>query len=288
MTQKWTFNTLGAIATHVHPRPSGSATTLTVNDAAYTSGFLTSLTATKQGGTTQPIVSANYHESGRLADYTTGNATPNVKTTIVADGVIPSRPASITAVSTVSGTLFPTGSYVYDGLNNIKSMGSDTFTYDSRSRLKQSVYTGTGGGTQDFTYDRYGNLTSKAGVNPVTLTTTTGTNHLAAGIGTYDDRGNMTSFLVGGVAQETLFHDQLNRLYRSLDVSVPDFPYVYDGGGARERRCRAARPPPRRKSSCKAAISRGLTFRRAENGSSAGPRKKSGRPETAAISSSKL
>jgi RHS repeat-associated protein len=233
VTQSWTFNTLGAIATHVHPRPSGSATTLTVNDSTYTAGFLTNVTATQQGGLNQQIVSANYHQSGRLSDYTTGSSSPNVKTTIAADSVVPSRPLSFTSVKTGGTTLWSSGNYAYDTAYSPKAIGStDTFAYDGRSRTTSATYTGTGGGTQGFTFDRYGNLTSKTGINPVTLTTDVTTNHLSTGVGAYDDRGNLVSF-TSSAGTQTQAHDLLNRLYQTVDTSGTNFTYLYDGGGER-------------------------------------------------------
>ena len=231
VTQSWTYNTLGAIATHVHPRPSSSTTTLTVNDSTYTAGFLTNITATKQMGSPVQIVSANYHESGRLSDYTVGNS-PAVTTTISADSVIPSRPSRFLA-KTPSTTLWDSGSYVYDGGSSVKKIGTtDTFVYDGRSRITSAAYTGTGGGTQGFTFDRYGNLTSKTGINAVPLTTTATTNHLIGTIGTYDDRGNLATF-TSGAGTQTVFHDLLNRMYRTVDTSGSDMVYLYDGGGER-------------------------------------------------------
>ncbi len=235
VTQKWTFNTLGATSTHALPRPSGSATTLTVNDGAnggvYTSGFLTNVTATRNGGTTQQIVAANYHESGRLSDYTTGSSTPHVKTTIAADSVVPSRPASITSVNSPGGaTLFQTGLYKYDGLDSVKQAGSDAFSYDGRSRITSASLSGAG--SQGYTFDRNGNLTSKTGTNAATLTTDASSNHLATSIAVYDDRGNVSTF-TGATGTVTMIHDLLNRQYRTVDPSGTDFTYLYDGGGER-------------------------------------------------------
>ena len=92
VTQSWSYNSLGLVTTHTHPRPLGSTTTFTVNNVDVTSGFLTRITAGWQGGGPQQIVTANYHQTGRLADYATGSATPYVKTTIAAESVMPSRP----------------------------------------------------------------------------------------------------------------------------------------------------------------------------------------------------
>ena len=143
VTQSWTYNTLGAIANHVMPRPSPSSSSLTVNDDVYTSGFLTHVAATNQALSTQSIVSANYHQSGRLSDYTFGTS-PGVTTTIAADAVIPSRPSSFTTVKSPSTTLFQTGAYKYDTGNNVKQIGSDLYGYDGRSRITSAALSGRG------------------------------------------------------------------------------------------------------------------------------------------------
>lgn len=217
VTQSWTYNTQGLVSTHTHPRISGAATTLTINDSEYTSGLLTKITAS--GSSSQQLVTANYHESGRLSDYTTGFPT-TVTTTIAADGVVPSRPGQIS--SSVGG--FNTGAYSYDGAGNIKKMGaSDTFTYDSRSRITQAKYTTP---TQNFTYDRYGNILNKAGA--VLCSGSACTNNRITGAA-YDSRGNMTAY-----TNQTLSFDLLNRQYGNIDGTLQtDFTYLYDGAGER-------------------------------------------------------
>lgn len=238
VTQTWTYNSLGLLSAHSHPRGVGATTSLTVNDDDYASGLLANITATRQGGVTQQVVSARYADTGLFADYTTGNvALPNVKTTVLPLSQVPSRPGQIKAEKvTLSGTtpLWDTGSYTYDGAGNIKVMGGDSFRYDTRSRLTSAKYGSTPGCTdggfsmsQCFTYDKYGNLTAKAGVNAIPLPTTAGTNHLQSGI--YDDRGNLDIF-----GTENLDFDLLDRQFRNINGTLgTDFVYVYDGGGER-------------------------------------------------------
>ncbi len=216
VTQTWTYNSQGRMASHTQPRAAGASSSLTVNDADYSSGSLTRVTASWQGGGSQQLVAANYHESGRLADYSTGS-TGTVKTTISPDGLIPSRPGQIS----VNTGAFATGAFAYDGAGNIKSMGSsDTFSYDARSRITQAKYGST---TQIFMYDRYGNLLTRAGT---TLCTGTCANNRIAGA-VHDDRGNMTT-----LGSETLAYDLLNRQIAETNASS-DFAYLYDGAGER-------------------------------------------------------
>ncbi len=215
VTQSWTYNVQGRMASHAQPRAAGSSTSLTVNDADYTSGSLTRVTASWQGGS-QQLVTANYHESGRLADYSTGSLGA-VRTTISPDGLVPSRPGQISA----STGAFSTGTFAYDGAGNIKSLGSsDTFSYDARSRITQARY---GSPTQSFTYDRYGNLLTRAGA---TFCAGTCANNRITGA-VHDDRGNMTVF-----GSETLAHDLLNRQVAETNGSS-DYAYLYDGEGER-------------------------------------------------------
>jgi len=68
------------------------------------------------------------------------------------------RPASIGTVGvTLSGTPgagdWNTGSYSYDAGGNISAMGSETYTYDTVSRLVSS----TRGGGENYTFDPFGN-----------------------------------------------------------------------------------------------------------------------------------
>jgi RHS repeat-associated protein len=94
------------------------------------------------------------------------------------------------------------GTYLYDGAGNIKSIGTDTFVYDEDERLVDATVQGN---EQQYTYDIYGNrLTATrigSAVNCVGSTNCEApvamrenpstTNHLANV--TYDDAGNVTS-----------------------------------------------------------------------------------------------
>ena len=234
-TQSWTYNSLGLVATQVHPRWSGSSTTLTVKDNDYHSGWLVNVKGTPQTGTDQQLVSSNYLPAGLLSDYTTPGSGNSVQTIITPDSLVPSRPGQIKTNMGLS-TLFNTGTYAYDGAGNVQTMGGDSFRYDMRSRLTSALYAGQSTTCTDgvamsqcFTYDRYGNLTSKAGINPATLTTAVGTNHLSSG--GYDGRGNLASSALSG---DSLSYDLLNRQVENINsVQGTDFIYLYDGAGER-------------------------------------------------------
>ncbi|MGA8808308.1 MAG: RHS repeat-associated core domain-containing protein [Thermoanaerobaculia bacterium] len=95
------------------------------------------------------------------------------------------------------------GTYLYDGSGNIRSIGTDSFVYDSVGRLTQATVQGN---QQNFAYDAFGNRTATVTASgavgcvggcdvPDTAVTSQTSpqnhNHLAAA--TYDDAGNVTS-----------------------------------------------------------------------------------------------
>jgi RHS repeat-associated protein len=225
-TQSWTYNSLGLIATHNHPRSSGTfPVTYT-----YSFGLPTTITANMQ----TVASSVAYNPAGGLQSWIDGGAV----TTTIAPNVIPSRPSSI---STSNGA-FSSGTYSYDGAGNITAIGGDTFKYDGRSRLVSAFYSGQPTPCTDslgnlsrgqcFAYDRFGNLTGVSGDNARTLATSTANNHLSSG--TYDSRGNMTIF-----GTETLTWDDINRQVREQSSGV-DWKYLYDAANERIARIPAS------------------------------------------------
>ena len=102
--------------------------------------------------------------SGALGGYRTGVYLPpatfgqNVLTRIQQDA----RRARLLNISTSGAANFSTGTYAYDGAGNIIGMGSDAFTYDTRSRLTQGYLAGVGNpNCQSFSHDFYGNLLTR-------------------------------------------------------------------------------------------------------------------------------
>ncbi len=100
------------------------------------------------------------------------------------------RPESIGTVGvTLPGTPgagdWSSGSYSYDGAGNITAMGSESYSYDTISRLVSS----TRAGGETYTYDPFGNLIN---YNGRTLSVLGTTNRLAAA--GYDASGNMTAW----------------------------------------------------------------------------------------------
>ncbi|MCG8454930.1 MAG: hypothetical protein MI919_01515 [Holophagales bacterium] len=128
-------------------------------------------------------------------------------------------------ISTTGGsTGWDSGAMLYDGAGNLKSQGSDTFTYDQVSRLMNASVDSS---FQGYSYDRWGNLTSVIG-------DTTGmflppvdpdTNRLT-GV-QYDAAGNMLTAPFPNPPGSYVY-DTSNRL-----VAQATMRYLYDAFGER-------------------------------------------------------
>jgi RHS repeat-associated protein len=123
------------------------------------------------------------------------------------------------------------GTYLYDGSGNIKSIGTDSsFVYDSLGRLTVAIVQGN---QQNFTYDPFGNRTATVTANgaigcvggcdvPDTAVTAQNNNHLSAA--TYDDAGNVTN---GFGAVYT--YDGTGMVRRAtVGTDIRDFVYTAD------------------------------------------------------------
>jgi len=123
------------------------------------------------------------------------------------------------------------GTYQYDGAGNISAIGSDTYAYDTLSRLVQANVKGN---SETYVYDAFGNLISKTTTPPppavpltVSLTTATGTNHLVNQ--NYDTAGNLT-----GDGAETNEFDPVN-MQREKDIPASHLGELYVYNAADER-----------------------------------------------------
>jgi len=222
-TQQWRYNSLGLLAHHYHPRPGGAAPFAVSVDydaglpiAEYVNGV--------------PIVTGvRYQPSGSLWAYATGiGIGHDVTTSILQDStsLLP-RPSRILATAQgAPSPAFDTLGYSYDGAGNIAFIGSDSFSYDARSRLMSASLAGIG--SQAYAYDRYGNLLSKAGntfcSGACPNNQVTGASYL---------RGNLTSF-----AGQSFAYDGLDRMTSSQSSGLL-WSYAYDGGDER-----VAKVPP--------------------------------------------
>jgi RHS repeat-associated protein len=218
--QSWFHNSLGLVAHHYHPRPSGASFVVSTR---YSAG----LPVTEYVNGIPIVTSVNYQASGALGGYTTGIFT-NMRTvtSITPDTSGLPRPREIAARPESTFTnLFDTGTYAYDGAGNILSMmrsGSDldSFSYDPRSRLISASLASAG--TQTYTYDSYGNLLSKGGA---TFCTGTCTANRVTGA-SYDGRGNLT-----GYGANSYSYDALDRMV--FNQASLASSYLYNGDDER-------------------------------------------------------
>ncbi|MEM7587662.1 MAG: RHS repeat-associated core domain-containing protein, partial [Acidobacteriota bacterium] len=142
-----------------------------------------------------------------------------------------SRPGSIATSGVADGNSWSTGTYVYDGAGNIKSIGEQTFRYDGLNRLVHGEVNLGGDDplVQSASYDNYGNLTalSTAGMN---LATAVGTNRLVAG--TYDAAGNLTDIVQNGVDFDYRY-DALNMMTSLQSTNDQARIFIYDADDER-------------------------------------------------------
>ncbi len=229
--QSWTYDALGLVKTHGHPRASGTFTVTNTRSMGYVAG----ITASGQ----IVVTTATYNPSGGLASWRGGNGLfgNGVLTTITQDSSLLPRPSRISTTEAAETppvlVNFDSGTYRYDGAGNIAAIGTDLFGHDLRSRLTSADY-GAVQGRQLFAYDRYGNLLSTTHVIDDFLTTTEfcvttcASNKLGSPY-TYDTRGNLKTF---GTAQ-TLTYDDLSRQVREQATGGVDWRYLYSGAGER-------------------------------------------------------
>ncbi len=217
LTESFYYNSLGLMSGHVHPRPETPNTLPFVVATEYDQG----LPVRQYLNGLQLVKSVSYQPSGALAGYTNGLGIGfDVVTTVEPDGVLP-RPRKIYATLGNGTKPFNLDSYSYDGTGNISVIGADTFGYDSRSRLVSASYPSNG--SQQFSYDRFGNMNSRTGVNAQSFTVDAATNHVAG----YDYlRGN----LMGPAGWVSYTWDGLDRM---ASQTFGSWTYLYNAENER-------------------------------------------------------
>ena len=113
-------------------------------------------------------------------------------------------------------TTFTLGPYAYDGAGNITAIGTqDQYRYDALQRLKTATIAGT---TQEYTYDRYGNIINiRTGTSDVSIGIDATTNRLSSAptgnaYGDTDPAGRLTEY----VDRDTFAYDALDMLKESV------------------------------------------------------------------------
>ena len=126
--QDQTYHDLGGVETLSYPHwttfPSAPDRDVTYG---YTRGFLTSVSGFAS--------SLTYHDNLTLASIARTNG---VTDWIGKDPDQMQRPSSISTTGVVGNRNWSTGTYRYDGSGNIEAIGTNDFSYDGVSRLKQA------------------------------------------------------------------------------------------------------------------------------------------------------
>jgi RHS repeat-associated protein len=214
-TSTYAYDGLGLVSTLGYPDcvfgdcPAlDTPRTVTFN---YNYGYLTAVPGIT--GTAGGVSQITYHASGNL------NQVPHVNGVLFTQQNDPNgqmRPSSLTAVRGGT-TLWNTGTYTFDGAGNVKATGSQTYVYDSLSRIVQGNLPGS---TQSYTYDNYGNLqTITTGGSLQNTPTSSATNRLTGA--SYDAAGNLTAW-----SGNTYEYDSSNQLVR-YKSGVEDWVYMY-------------------------------------------------------------
>ncbi len=158
-TSTYTYNAHDDLTGITYPRPSGSGRQVTYT-VAPTTARLTGVTTTVNGGAPSAFATNfTYDASGRLASYQTGPVLHSVEYDLA------SRPTSIEAgLSGSSGANRLDLTYSYNAASEVTGIGdpragaSQTFTYDTLSRLRTADAPG-GYGSLTWAYDATGNRT---------------------------------------------------------------------------------------------------------------------------------
>jgi len=181
----------------------------------YTNGFLTAV----------PSYATSISYSVNTMPYQIAHAN-GVSATYGLDSNRIQRVAGVTTTGASTNNLNLTP-FAYDGADNIKSIGSQTFVYDKVSRLTSAtIVTGGTSKTQAASYDAFGFILSlnTNGTNQ-TFTPVSGTNHISGS--NYDGAGAVTGW---GVYIYTW--DQLGKM-RTVTGTGVNHTYLYTADGER-------------------------------------------------------
>ncbi len=197
-----------------------------VTGGCATSAASTSPTITTQYAEGRPIVipgwvtSITYDDHGSWTEILHANG---VRDVVEPHPTLRSRPGRVRTVGALpAGSDFDSGPFSYDGSGNIVALGTDTFAYDAVNRLTEASF-GNATVAQQFSYDRFGNLTSRSTDGQTQTFVVDGATNRLSGAVAYDGAGNVTQW--GGYG---FGYDTSNRL-----VSQAWMRYIYDASGER-------------------------------------------------------
>lgn len=220
--QNYQYDETGKLSSFTYPRCTTAACTGTT--AATASTFTFNYSLGKLVSIPGWINSISYHGDGSWSQIQHSN------------GVVDHRDRHSQLLSR-TGRLWSTGPaqpnpyydsglMSYDGAGNIKSMGTDSFAYDSVNRLAAASFPSQGV-AQGYQYDPFGNLTQRSttldGVTQAeNFAIDAATNRLSGGT-TYDAAGNTVSQQLNGGATIAFTYDSQNNLTTQAWMR-----YIYD------------------------------------------------------------
>lgn len=160
-TQTFDYNDLGELTSQTYPQCStGNCTgTAAARTVSYTrsNGELTGVPGFAR--------SIQYHPNGMISrvEHLNSSGDNLVNDVYDKDPRNVQRPRQMTTqLASNSSTLWTTGVYRYDGVGNIKAIGSDWYVYDGAGRLTEGTSLGSANTAerrrQRYTYDPFGNI----------------------------------------------------------------------------------------------------------------------------------
>jgi RHS repeat-associated protein len=164
VTSRYEYDDSGMLQAFTYPLEDAATRTPTRVRYSYSHGLLTRLESNRGDGIPGPmsvlIDAVGYNASGAV---TSVRFTNGVDEFIGRDAS--SRPTSI-SVAKGSENYWASGLYSYDGAGNVGSIGNQEFAYDLVGRLRRAetalVSTPYAELTQEYTYDIYGNMRTRA------------------------------------------------------------------------------------------------------------------------------
>jgi len=224
-SQSYSWHALGAIHELGYPTDISGDEPARVISHAYANGYLTAIPGY--------ATSLTYHDNFALASVAHSNG---VTDWIGQDPNRLGRPSALWTSGVANNEDWNSGAYLYDGSGNLRAIGGQRYRYDGVSRLMEAELripetSETLFGVESFTYDAYGNLTSRETTEGGSATTVNtpvdpATNRLT-GATSYDSEGNLTSW---NGAQYGF--DALGRMTR-MQNGAEDWLFAYSAGGER-------------------------------------------------------
>ncbi|MGH9869722.1 MAG: RHS repeat-associated core domain-containing protein [Candidatus Polarisedimenticolia bacterium] len=152
------YNALGMMSKVDYPEKPSSGRNVLTPRMTYANGYLRSIAddPNKPSNRGTLVESIEYNSAGGVSKLRTRGSVE----TLVSDDVR-HRPTSINITKMVPTPIvhFSSGTYEYDGANNIKRIGDDRFGYDALNRLiKGQVVDGSKLEELDWAYDVFGNM----------------------------------------------------------------------------------------------------------------------------------